>query len=220
MKQVIEYLKELKKKPYGKSVMFFGFYLILFIIIFIIISVGGKNKYNEVEEISGINTKYIQTYNYEFEYNVVLDNVTYTYVGTKNNKVFNYTYNSKEYYTDGEKTYIKEDSSEVENPIKFSKFLGERVINAITESAYIESKTAHSNGDIDYNLLISSNTLYKLLDDKDTDYEEVPNKVNVSISNKNFINEIDYDLNSYCVMNDLCKSLNITIKYKVISDES
>ena len=216
MKKVIEFIKELKKKPYGKGVLFFGFYLIFFIIVFIIIGIGGSNKTKKYENTSNFNTKYLENYNYSFEYKVVLDNNTYSYIGNKNNDIFNYTYDGKNYYNSKDKSYIKEEEKEVDNPIKFYSLFDKSIMDKIINSSYIESKTTYDNGTIVYNLLISSNTLNKLLNDKDTDVEEIPNKIKVSISN-GFINEINYDLNSYCKINDSCSSLNITITYKEFS---
>ena len=60
MKNVIEFIKELRKKPYGKAVFFFGFYLIFFIVIFIILGFGGTNsreKQNEEEATFAYNIK-------------------------------------------------------------------------------------------------------------------------------------------------------------------
>ena len=216
MKKVIEFLKELRKKPYGKGVFFFGFYLIFFIVVFIMLNVGGNINLDKKE--SSFNSK-LEKYNYSFEYRIILDNNTYSYIGTKNNNIFNYTYDGKDYYSDGEKSYLKEDSKEVENPIKFSKLFDENIINLIINSSYIESNTRYASREVVYNLLISSNTLSKLLDNKDIDVDEVPNKIKISINN-GFINEINYDLDSYCKINDTCSSLNITINYKEFNEIS
>ena len=217
MKNAIEFLKELKKKPYGNAVFFFGFYLIFFIVIFIILSVGGndtkKNKNNSDD-------KYFENYNYSFEYKVVLDNNTYTYLGSKENSIIKYKYNDKEYYNELGKSYIKEDEwKEIDNPIKYNKLLDENIIENIMDSSYIESQTTYNSGDIIYNLLISINTLNKLLEGKDTDYDEVPNKIKITMKDKH-ISEISYDLDNYCKSNKVCNSLKITINYSEYSPKS
>ena len=203
MKKVIEFIKELKKKPYGKGVFFFGFYLIFFIVVFIILGLGGNNKNKETETISGISVKYLEKYNYSFQYKVVVDNKTYDYIGNKNNNTFKYTYEGKEYNYEDKR-------------FEFNKFFDESIVDEITKSSYIDSKTVYAGGEIVYNLLVSSNTLNKIIDGNDTDFEEIPNKIKVTINN-GFVNEISYDLNSYCVNNDNCNKLSIIINYKEFS---
>lgn len=217
MKKVIEFFKTLKSKPYGKSVFFFGFYLIFFIVIFVILGVSGKGKKDILQnKTSNIKYNYLEKYNYSFDYKVLLDNVTYNYIGNKDAYKFNYTYNNKEYYNDKNNSYIKEeDWVIVENPIKFNKLLNEEVVNNILDSSYIEAKTTYDSGALVYSLLISSNTLSKILDNKDTDYIENPNRIKLTIDEDKNISEINYNLDSYCKMEGLCKgNLSIIIDYK------
>ena len=220
MKNTITFLKELYKKPYGKAVFFFGFYLIFFIVIFIILGVGGDNDTKKNEETKHFDISYLEKYNYSFDYKVVLDNNTYNYVGNKNSNIYDYTYNGKSYYNENGKSYIKEDEyKEVDNPIKFNSLLDVSMIDKIINSAYIESVTNYANGDKVYNLLISSNTLNKIINDKDTDIDDVANKIRLSINN-NFITEISYDFDSYCKNNESCNKLSVTISYKEYSEIS
>ena len=96
MKKIIEFIKELKKKPYGKSVLFFGFYLIFFIVIFIILGIRGnvniKNNYDNNSKIININL--LNTKKYSFNYEVNLDNSVNTYIIKKNDR-YEYKYNDK-----------------------------------------------------------------------------------------------------------------------------
>ena len=217
MKNTIEFLKELRKKPYGKAAFFFGFYLIFFIVIFLIFSIGGKDT-NKND--NNADNKYFKNYNYSYEYKVVLDNNTYTYTGSKEGIYFKYNYNGKEYYSSGSKSFVKEEEvKEVDNPVKFSKFFDEDIIVEIINASYIDSHTTYGNGEALYNLLTSSNTLNKILDGKETDYDEVPNKIKITVKEKH-ISEINYNLDSYCKNNDSCNSLNITISYSNYSSKS
>lgn len=226
MKKLIEFLKELKKKPYGKGVFFFGFYLVFFIIVFFIINIGGVNdkikeqNNNNSNTSNGINIVELNKNNYEFEYKVILDNTTYLYVGSKNNHTFNYVYNNKNYYNIGDKSYASEDKKEIDNQIKFYKLFNEDIIHEIIVTSYIESKTIYDSGDIEYNLLLDSNKLEKILNNKDTDVDELANRVKATISEDNLIKEVNYNLDNYCKIDDSCNSLNITIVYKNFSDKS
>lgn len=208
MKNVIEFIKGLRKKPYGKAVFFFGFYLIFFIVIFIILNVGGNNKKTNNKDSL---YKSLFNDNYSFTYKVVLDGENYLYSINKNSNVYSFIHDNKQYTTNGKNTY--NDEVEVESPIKFSDFYKEELLMKILEKSYREAMTIYDNGDEVYNLLVSSNVLYKLVYSKDTDYEETPNKLKMSISNKK-IKELEFNLDSYCKLDNLCKkSLNITINY-------
>lgn len=203
-KSLLEIIKELRKKPYGKAVFFFGFYIIFFIIIFILINTSSKSDIN-TSTSSVVNLNSILNKNYSFTYKVVLDDTTYLYEGDKLNDEILYKYNDNEYY-------VNKDNVDVENPIKFKSFLDEDIIKKIVDEGYLESKTTYESGKIIYNFLISSNNINKIIENKDTDYEEIPNKI--SIIKENNIEEITFSLNSYCLNNKLCdKSLKIIVNY-------
>lgn len=218
MRKIIEFIKELRKKPYGKAVMFFSFYLIFFIILFIILGVAGNRdivkNYDNNKTI--VNVKSIIRKNYEFTYEVILDDNTYTYnINKESGYKYNYIYDNKEYYQAKSKTYVKESDWVLgESPIKYNKLIEGKNIENIVNSSYLESKTSYDNGNTVYNLIISSNTLNKLLDDKDTDIDEVPNKIVVTVDGNNNISEIKYDLDSYCKVIDSCKEkLKVELEY-------
>lgn len=221
MKKVFEFLKELRKKPYGKSVFFFSFYFIFFVVIFLILFLGGNKDIEEEKETNGVIYRNPVIYNYSFNYKVTLDNNVYEYIGNKKSSIIEYKYNNNEYYNEGNKSYIKnEEWKEVENPIKVADYLSEQVINKILQSAYLESKTTYDNGDVAYNLLISSNTINSLVYGENTDIEETPNKIIVSLNKNKFINSISYNLDSYCKNSDICNNLNIIIEYNDYSSKS
>lgn len=213
-------MKELWKKPYGKAVYFFGFYLIFFIALGIISNTMGKSTTSNYNSgTNSIRVSALKKYNYTFDYKVVLDDVTYSYEGSKVNNTLNYTYDGKEYYNNNGKSYNKEDLKEIDNPIKFNKFLDEEAIVGLLKSSYIESKTTYDSGAASYNLLISSNTLNKIISNKDTDVEEIPNRIKASIDENKLIKSVNYNLDSYCKLNELCtNNLNIIISFDNYSD--
>lgn len=219
MKKVVEFLKELKKKPYGKAVFFFGFYLIFFIVLAILVRLGGhvnidtNNVLNNKTSIVDMNS--LTNNDYSYKYEVKIDNNTYTYTGTKKNNRFDYKYNDKDYYQENLITYVKESEwVSIESPIKYNMFLDESFIGNIIDSSYSESKTTYESGDITYNLLITSDTLNKLINKKNTDTAGEPNRISVSINSYKYVNEITYNLDNYCKLNNICTSnLNIKVKY-------
>ena len=106
-----------------------------------------------------------------------------------------------------------------ENPFIFSDFFySESMVNLIKYS-FFESKTLYEDGKTTYNLLVSTNTINKLLHNEDSDFDEVPNKLLVTIDENRNIKEISMELNSYCILNKKCeKSLNINMKYDNYSE--
>ena len=211
MKKVINFIKELNKKPYGKAVIFFGIYAILFLVLAIFARTlpsngGNTNKNNK--------SKALVSKKYSFNYNVNIDDSIYSYDGSKDNANLEFIYNGEKYSLIGGKYYKDgNNSNSVDNPMKFEKFFMEENITQIIQSSYFESQTTYGDGRILYNFLISSNTINKLLDNKDTDFSEVPNKISLTIGNNN-LEKIVYELDSYCKLNTLCsKGLKITISY-------
>jgi len=215
MKNLINNIKELKKKSYGKPVLFFGGYLIFFIILFILIGVTGKSPVtnNNSYSINPVSIESILNKNYTFSYKVVLDDNTYLYEGDKLNDEISFKYNNKEYYQNSSNTYIKEeDWVSVDNPIKFKYIFNEENLNNIVENSYYESKTTYESGKVIYNYLISSNTINRIINGNETDFSEEPNKL--SIVKSSDVEEISLNLDSYCVLNKLCnKSLKIIVNY-------
>ena len=51
MKKVIDIFKELKKTPRGKSILFFGGYLIFFVVLMVLVRVSGNNNYKSDSSI-------------------------------------------------------------------------------------------------------------------------------------------------------------------------
>ncbi len=218
MKKYIEYFKELKKKPYGKAVFFFGFYIIFFIIIALLARVNGTHPIRESDFEKGnsktISAMSLEKLNYSFDYEIVLDGNSDKFNIRKEND-YKYKYNEKDYYQSELKTFVKDDTwVPIDSPIKFNKLMEYKIIGAVIKSSYIESKTTYDNGNVTYNLLISTNTLNKLLDNKDTDFSEVPNKITVTMDKYNCITDIKYNLDSYCKNNNMCSdNLSINVTY-------
>lgn len=218
IKNAINFLKELKKKPYGKAVFFFSFYFIFFVvlIIFIRTSIKTPTDNDKNDNKNNILDMSVLTSNdYSFTYEVKLDDKIYNYKGIKKSSLLQYKVDNKEYYQENLKTYVKDVGwNLVDSPIMFNKYLDESIIDSIVNSSYKESKTEYEDGTNTLNLLISSNTLNKILDNKETDYSEMPNKVSVTINADGYIVEINYNLDSYCMVENKCdKALSLNVKY-------
>ena len=78
----------------------------------------------------------------------------------------------------------------------------------------MDYKTDYQSGNTKYGFLISSNTINSLINNKETDIDEMPNKIIVNTNEEEYVSEINYDLDSYCINNKLCKkNLEINLSY-------
>ena len=142
MKKVIEFIKELKKKPYGKSVMFFGFYLIFFIVIGLIYLFGDSPyKKSDTENTPSYNSFFDTKYN--FTYKVELDGENYIYSVNKKHNEYSFIYDNKEYTMINNDTYIEEDI--IENPIKFSILFNENKLLKIEKLKLVSNNSFFIN---------------------------------------------------------------------------
>ena len=219
MKELFENIKELSKTTKGKAILFFGFYFVFFIIIMIIARFGSRNYTKPSDYEKGKSgTFYINDIvdkNYGFTYQVSLDNVKYTYTGTRNSNNTLFDYNGNNYFSSDDKYFINNSIwSKCDNPIMFYNFINPSKLTSILENSWNEANTSYADGRHEYSLLISTNTLNKLLDSKNTDYDEIPNKIVVSTDSDKLANKITYNLDSYCKLNNLCdNSLSLEISY-------
>lgn len=207
MKQFIELIKELRKTPRGKGILFFAFYFIVFLVLIIVIKLNGNNVYKEKEYEVGkpysFDTTYVESNNYHFEYTITKDSKKYLYVGDKYNDTELFMFDNKEYYYDGEKYYV--DKKEVANPYLYSELIEIDNIKKLLELATYDSKTSYESGLTKYNFLLSSNTINTNVYSKDTDIDEVPNSITIGTNNSGILNEITYHLDSYCKYDKDCK---------------
>lgn len=220
MKKVIGIFKELKKTPRGKSILFFGGYLIFFVVLMVLVRVSGNNNYKSDSSIYNnrelFSVNEIRDNNYKFTYNVKLDGVVYSYSGTRNNNRILFKFNNLDYYVDGNKYYVNNNGTwnSCDNPIMFNEFFYGENVKKILNRASNESTTKYEDGRREFNMLISTNTLNELFTGKITDFDEVPNKIVVGTTKELKANSINYNLDSYCILSKLCNTgLTIDVLY-------
>lgn len=224
LEKFVKFIEKIKGNFDKKAIFFFGFYFVFFlgIILFIrfspVVSVSSDRYENSIPEF--FTFKVLINNNYHYKYTITLDDYKYEYEGDKNKELELFKYDNIDYFNNNNTFYRKDSSWEkVDNPYRFSKFLiSKNIINLINESYYEESVmnddyTAH------HTLAISSNTLNKMLDNVDTDIEEVPNKIVVYSDKKGEIEKISYDLDSYCKYIDGCQNtLKIDLEYSNVGN--
>lgn len=222
MKNFINNFKEFKKKPNSNAIMFFGFYIIFFVILFMVIGIKGDRNslFQEYEKGNKgyFNNTGVMSKNYFYDYKIYLNGVLYDYYGRRNDNIEVFKFNNNDYYRDGNEYYLN--NIVVDNPYIFYEMIDVDNFNNIFSNAYYNSKTEYEDGRVDYNYLISSNSLNKLLYDVDTDFEEVPNNIVFSTDDENNLNKIVYNLDNYCLNSDLCNSLKIELNYELFGNVS
>lgn len=221
MKKFINKIKEIKEMKNGKAILFFGFYFIFFLILFLILKLSEKNPLSHPDEYEKGNNGYvfhmdkILENNYKYTFTITIDGVQYIYLGQKNGSKEIIKFNNKDYFRN-EFDFFRNDNIwlKCENPFVFTDFLDINIIEKIIETSSYESKTSFENGKQSYNLLISSNTLNQLLSNINSDFLEEPNKIYINTDTEKYVNEIKFNLDSYCYLNNLCqKSLEINLEY-------
>lgn len=219
MKKAIGTIKELRKTPRGRALLFFAFYFVFFIFLMIFSRVNISKKSVTGDYENGLpynfNTSVVLNKNYKFNYKIILDDNTYTFQGEKYGDYELFKLDQKEYYRDGDVFYQKNDGWEkTDNPYIFVNFLNiEKVLDLLKYAMY-ESKTSYESGKNSYNFLLSTNTINKEWNYINSDFFENPNSFVLATDENNNLNHIVFYLDSYCRLNDLCKnSLTINIDY-------
>ena len=219
MKKKFEFLGDMSKNPRGKAILFFGGYLILFLVIFLIIGTSNSSSSKATDYEEGIPyrfyTSLLEKKNYHYTYKVVLDDNVSIIDGDKYEDREMFTYQDKKYYKEEDDFYVYSDKwVKTEIPYKFSNFLDvEKAIGLVSLATY-DSTTNYQSGKTNYNFLISSNTINKVFDNIDSDFMEEPNTLIVSTDENKQVNKVSFTLDSYCVMNKVCnKSLRIDLDF-------
>ncbi len=222
MKKEEKEKSEKKEKFVVTPKMFFIFYFFFFIFAILFIryyprSVMDGSLYERGTPYSidtGIDN------NYSYYSTISIDDNEYIYSGKRNGDYELITYDNKKYFRNDD-NYFVYDSVWVKsnNPNKFSYFVDGDNFYGIIENATYESKTEYESGKVVYNFLITTDTLNKIINDTDTDYDDVTNRIQISVDENDVLNKVIYYLDSYCINNKLCnKGLKIEVSYDDINE--
>ena len=224
MKKTIELIKELYKTPRGKGILFFLFYFILFLILILFLRFNNGNGTDSSLEyekgtVDSFNFSSLANENYHFKYIVKLDAEEKIYEGDRFEDEEKFKYNGLEYYKNNDDYYVKETKwKKTDNPYLYPEFKDIEMISKVIDKAYLEYKTEYNSGQVKTNFLVSTNTLNEIINNRDTDIEEVPNSIIITTFDEE-IYSINYNLDSYCINNKLCKkNLKIEIIYEEIDN--
>ena len=208
-------LLDLRKTPRGRAILFFGAYFFFFLLLIIISRFGNRTsnyKYDDFEK-NKVSFDSIANNNYNFTYSVFLDDMKYIFTGERNGDITKINYLDNVYYKIND-NYYDSNNMIVDNPIIFSLFLDNNNYDNICENSYYESKTEYEDSHLRFDYLLSTNTINSLFYNIESDYNEEANKIVYSTDKDKDVYQINYILDSYCLLNNLCeRSLKIEIAY-------
>ena len=218
MKKAWNFIKELRKKPRGNALLFFAFYFVFFFVLILSLRSNhaqsnntGSGEYEPGNKYE-ISWEQVREGNYAFSYDIKIDNNNYNYSGEKAYGKSLFQFNEKNYYSNQEKYYIKEDDwIPTKNPISIFEWIDNDSFISLIEASSYESTTSYESGKIVYHFLLSSNTINELLYHTASDYSEEPNKITVSINENKELEEIHFYLDSYCQYSNICEN-NLDLK--------
>lgn len=208
------------KTPRGKAFAFFGFYLIFFIAIMIMARVGGSSNltsssYQQNTLSYDFSTTSIENSNYHFKYEYNLDQNSFVYEGDKYGYRELFVFGGDKYYRSGD-NYLKDTDGiwiKIDNPYVLPDFLDINIISNILKEATYISKTDYDSGVQLFNFQVSTNTLVKVLENVDIDIDDLPNEIVLSTDTKGNVNNIKFNLDSYCKYKQISSLGNITLSY-------
>ena len=224
MKKVIELINTLKKDSKGRAILFFGFYVIFFLGVILLVRFSSRNRTvaSDYETSGGFHRPVQATIvdNYQFQYNINLDNIEYLYIGSKYQKEREFNFNNKKYYSNGDYYFVLNDTWEkTDNPFYFYEFLKDEVYMNLMNVGYLESTTSYDSGKIVYHYVIATDTLTKEINETQTDIADDGNTMMIHMDDGEHISKIVYQLDSYCRVMNYCKnSLKIEMDFDQIGE--
>ena len=96
----------------------------------------------------------------------------------------------------------------------FNNITDDNNISRILKKATLISKTEYETGNILYNYEITTNTINKIVNGKEIDIADIPNKIALETNEEDEVIKITYDLSSYATyINNISTTITIAIDY-------
>ena len=131
-----------------------------------------------------------------------------------------FKYNNNDYYRNNDNFFVNNGTwVKTENPYVFYEIINVDNMSNIINNSTLMSKDANDSGKIVYKYLISTNTIDKIIYNIDTDYDEVPNELEIIMDKDNGSCTINLELNSFCLLNSKCSNnLSISTNYEMFNN--
>lgn len=220
-----EQILEILRTPKGKAILFFGGYLVFFIVLSMVAHIGGQGTVLGSTDLDlgefSYNLSSIKEGNYNFSYQFVVDQVVTTYSGKH--------YEDKALFSDGSTNfYQKADLFMKEQDGVWVKSDSPYVLNSLTDASVINnlidvstyvSKTELATGEQIINLDISTTTLVKQLEGVDVDLDDPVNSIELKKNKNGEVIQIKYNLDSYAKYKGLSvNEFRLTLDYSNFGD--
>lgn len=223
MKNFIDNIKEFKKTKNGAPILFFGFYLLFFVVVILLIRLGGDKKFMTKEYERGkatqFNTSLLLNKNYYFDYKITLDGVVYDYYGKRFQDTESFKFNNNEYYRNNNDFFVNNGTwVKCDNPYLLYELIDVDNMSKILNSSTFSTKDIGEDGKSNYRYLVSTNTINKIIYNVDSDFDEVPNDIDILLDNNSGTNTIKFKYDSFCKLNNICNnSLTIEANYEMFN---
>jgi len=220
-----EIIKILYQSEKGRALLFFGFYLLFFVLVGIMLRTTHQMVPEEKKEpIEKVDYTYkldqLEKKNYHYQYLVTFGEDVYFYEGDCNHSKELFTVTSKDkkeiYFRDGAIFIKAEDSNWIvaEDPYILSGVYDITVLKQILAEAKFLSKTEYDSGKSEVKFSISSTNLHKILTSQTVDTLEDKNEIILYLDKNKNIEKLEYNLTSYVTaLNQMPKNTIIEISY-------
>ena len=223
--KLIDLIKELYKTPRGKGILFFAGYFLFFLVFIFIVRFSPRGEVFGTGYDQGTNDAFsieaIMQGNYQFQYQVLIDEKTSTYQGSQNGSKSLFTladsYGERSYYRENNSFFLQNNLLWVktENPYLYEEFLTIEQIEAILSRATYLSMTSYSSGEQMYQFQIATTTLVEMIRQEQIDIEDVPNAITLNTDIDGNLDHILFDLSSYGKFLGICQN-----QFQIVLDYS
>lgn len=201
-------IKELYNTEKGRSLLFFGFYIVFFVAIAILmrsmheVASTNNNKELKTEVTYRYHLEKMKEENYHYKYLSTLGDSISLFEGDRNasKELFTMTTNGmiSKYFRDGELFITEKEGSWIacDSPYLLEKFYEVDTIEDILDQATFISKTEYERGGSSLAFKISNKKLIKIIEKKET-LEEEQNEIIVILDKNKNIEKIEYNLTAY-----------------------
>lgn len=221
----IKFIKNLYNSRRGRAILFFVFYFVFFFVLISLIRTNySSNNHINISNDNKVNTEYkldgIESGNYHFTREENINGIITKFIGDKSDEKTEGIMTSNNIFY----SYFIYDNINLIKPIDkyevtselyhFNNITDDNNISRILKKATLISKTEYETGNILYNYEITTNTINKIVNGKEIDIADIPNKIALETNEEDEVIKITYDLSSYVTyINNISTTITIAIDY-------
>ena len=221
-------IKELLQTSRGRSILFFGCYFFFFLFVILFFRTGiYKKSYHSYDSFEPGTTEisydfsYIKSNNYEYTYQMTLDDKVSSYQGMKDSKRELFSYDGNHYYREFNDFYILKNGhyEKTSNPFLLEEFCQGKSIEKLVKKATYFSSTDYRDGKSELLYQITTDTILFELDQLKTDLDPPVNEIILFLDEDRYVIGVKYHLSGYANYINK-KSVQIECNYSSFFDVS